>query len=122
MRGREREREREERKRSAPPAPSTSILIVPLGPRLVFITSCKPFAALMFMNNAAALSMDSAFGFTERREEVIFFLFFFFSRERESCRASSGVKLLEIFTLDVFQISVRLTFFLPSLSRAREGL
>jgi len=72
LRGREK-RERKERKRSAPPAPSTSILIVPLGPRLVFITSCKPFAALMFMNNAAALSMDSAFGFTERREEVISF-------------------------------------------------
>jgi hypothetical protein len=54
-----------------PPAPSTSILIVPLGPRLVFMTSCKPFAALMFMNNAAALSMDSAFGFTERREDAI---------------------------------------------------
>ncbi len=60
--------------RCIPPAPSTSILIVPLGPRLVFMTSCKPFAALMFMNNAAALSMDSAFGFTERREDAIFFL------------------------------------------------
>ena len=59
--------------RCIPPAPSTSILIVPLGPRLVFMTSCKPFAALMFMNNAAALSMDSAFGFTERREDAIFF-------------------------------------------------
>ena len=58
--------------RFIPPAPSTSILIVPLGPRLVFMTSCKPFAALMFMNNAAALSMDSAFGFTERREDAIF--------------------------------------------------
>ena len=57
--------------RCIPPAPSTSILIVPLGPRLVFMTSCKPFAALMFMNNAAALSMDSAFGFTERREDAI---------------------------------------------------
>lgn len=66
--------EREERALcDVPPAPSTSILIVPLGPRLVFMTSCKPFAALMFMNNAAALSMDSAFGFTERREDAIFF-------------------------------------------------
>ena len=68
--------ERERRERYVifvPPAPSTSILIVPLGPRLVFMTSCKPFAALMFMNNAAALSMDSAFGFTERREDAIFF-------------------------------------------------
>ena len=65
--------EREERALcDVPPAPSTSILIVPLGPRLVFMTSCKPFAALMFMNNAAALSMDSAFGFTERREDAIF--------------------------------------------------
>ena len=62
--------------RCIPPAPSTSILIVPLGPRLVFMTSCKPFAALMFMNNAAALSMDSAFGFTERREDAIFFRLF----------------------------------------------
>ena len=62
--------------RFIPPAPSTSILIVPLGPRLVFMTSCKPFAALMFMNNAAALSMDSAFGFTERREDAIFFRLF----------------------------------------------
>ena len=41
------------------------------------MTSCKPFAALMFMNNAAALSMDSAFGFTERREDAIFFRLFF---------------------------------------------
>tara|TARA_B000000441_G_scaffold102010_1_gene71809 strand:+ start:326 stop:475 length:150 start_codon:yes stop_codon:yes gene_type:complete len=31
----------------------------------------------MFMNNAAALSMDSAFGFTERREDAIFFRLFF---------------------------------------------
>lgn len=30
------------------PAPPTSIFTVPFGPRLVFITSCSPFAALMF--------------------------------------------------------------------------
>ena len=55
------------------------------------MTSCKPFAALMFMNNAAALSMDSAFGFTERREDAIFFLvssssvesFFVFEEEED---------------------------------------
>ena len=65
------ERKEKTRRVCVPPAPSTSILIVPLGPRLVLITSCKPFAALMFMNKAAALSMLSAFGFTERREEDI---------------------------------------------------
>jgi len=53
----------------APPAPPTSILIVPFGPKLDFITSWSPFAALMFMNSAAALFMISAFGFTERRLE-----------------------------------------------------
>ena len=65
------ERKEKTRRVCVPPAPSTSILIVPLGPRLVLMTSCKPFAALMFMNKAAALSMLSAFGFTERREEDI---------------------------------------------------
>lgn len=112
--------ERKERERSAPPAPSTSILIVPLGPRLVFITSCKPFAALMFMNNAAALSMDSAFGFTERREEVIFFLFFFFSRERESCRAFVGCKTFGDFHSRCVSNKRSFDFFPAlSLSRAR---
>ena len=45
-----------------PPAPSTSILIVPLGPRLVFMTSCSPLAALMFIKRAACDPMTSAFG------------------------------------------------------------
>ena len=35
------------------PAPETSILMVPRGPRFVFITSSSPAAALMFMNSAA---------------------------------------------------------------------
>lgn len=45
-----------------PPAPPTSILMVPLGPRLVFITSNRPLAALMFMNNAALRPRISALG------------------------------------------------------------
>ena len=38
--------------------------MVPFGPRLDFITSCRPFAALMFMKSAAALNMISALGLT----------------------------------------------------------
>ena len=53
----------------APPAPPTSILMVPFGPRLDFITSCRPFAALMFMKSAAALDMISALGLTDFRLE-----------------------------------------------------
>lgn len=37
--------------------------MVPLGPRLVLRTSCKPLAALMFMCSAADLLSTSAFGF-----------------------------------------------------------
>jgi len=76
----------------------------------------------MFMNNAAALSMDSAFGFTERREEVIFFFstssYSFLERERERDVARSrerSVKLLELSL--VFQ-TCSFDFF-PALSRAR---
>ena len=53
----------------APPAPPTSILMVPFGPRLDLITSCSPFAALMFMKRAAALDMISALGLTDFRLE-----------------------------------------------------
>lgn len=42
---------------------ATHILMVPLGPRLVLRTSCKPLAALMFMWSAADLLSTSAFGF-----------------------------------------------------------
>jgi hypothetical protein len=78
----------------------------------------------MFMNNAAALSMDSAFGFTERREEVIFFFstssYSYSSRERERERdvarsRERSVKLLELSL--VFQ--TRSFDFFPALSRAR---
>jgi len=76
----------------------------------------------MFMNNAAALSMDSAFGFTERREEVIFFFSTssYSSRERERERdvarsRERSVKLLELSL--VFQ-TCSFDFF-PALSRAR---
>ena len=34
------------------------------GPRFVLSTSCRPFAALMFMNSAASFPSDSAFGFS----------------------------------------------------------
>lgn len=46
----------------APPEPPTSILIVPFGPRLDLMTSCRPFAALMFMKRAAPRPMTSALG------------------------------------------------------------
>jgi hypothetical protein len=57
-----------------PPAPPTSILMVPFGPKLVFMTSCRPLAALMFMNRAALLPMISAFGlsvFTDPMLELV---------------------------------------------------
>lgn len=44
----------------APPEPPTSIFIVPFGPRLVRMTSCRPLAALMFMNRAAVRPITSA--------------------------------------------------------------
>jgi len=46
----------------SPPAPLTSILIVPLGPKLVFMTSSRPLAALMFMKRAAVCPIVSARG------------------------------------------------------------
>ena len=46
----------------SPPAPPTSILMVPLGPRLVFITSASPLVALIDINLAAAPPMTSACG------------------------------------------------------------
>ena len=39
--------------------------MVPLGPRFVRMTSCRPFAALMFMNSAAVRPMTSAFEFSD---------------------------------------------------------
>lgn len=42
--------------------------MVPLGPRLVFRTSCKPLAALIFMCRAADLLSTSAFGFRTRMD------------------------------------------------------
>lgn len=44
------------------------ILMVPLGPRLLLRTSCKPLAALMFMWRAADLLRTSAFGFNTRSD------------------------------------------------------
>jgi hypothetical protein len=36
--------------------------LVPFSPKLAFMTSCSPLAALMFMNSAAFLPMISAAG------------------------------------------------------------
>mmetsp|Transcript_46084 Transcript_46084/g.150924 ORF Transcript_46084/g.150924 Transcript_46084/m.150924 type:complete len:252 (-) Transcript_46084:8-763(-) len=44
------------------PAPPTSILSVPLGPRLLLSTSCRPRAALMFISDAWPDLSTSAFG------------------------------------------------------------
>mmetsp|Transcript_37169 Transcript_37169/g.98393 ORF Transcript_37169/g.98393 Transcript_37169/m.98393 type:complete len:228 (+) Transcript_37169:1378-2061(+) len=46
------------------PAPETSILSVPLGPRLDLRTSCRPRAALMFIIDAMPFESVSAFGLT----------------------------------------------------------
>lgn len=48
------------------------ILIVPLGPRLVLRTSCKPLAALMFMWRAADLFRTSAFGLSTLNDIFLF--------------------------------------------------
>lgn len=50
------------------------ILIVPLGPRLVLRTSCKPLAALMFMWRAADLFRTSAFGLSTLNDIFLFAL------------------------------------------------
>lgn len=52
----------------------TYILMVPLGPRFVLRTSCKPMAALIFMYNAADLFRTSALGFKTRNAIVSFCL------------------------------------------------
>ena len=44
------------------------ILIVPLGPRLVLRTSCKPLAALTFIRSASDLLRTSALGFNTLRD------------------------------------------------------
>jgi hypothetical protein len=56
---------------ASPPAPPTSILIVPFGPRLVFMTSRSPFAALMFMNSAAERPITSALGFRVLTDDIV---------------------------------------------------
>lgn len=65
------------------------ILMVPLGPRLVLRTSCKPLAALMFMCRAADLFSTSAFGFNTRRD---IFFFFYCSTENQSGWESVSVR------------------------------
>ena len=51
----------------------THILTVPLGPRLVFITSWRPLAALMLMQSAASAFMTSALALRLFREEDAIF-------------------------------------------------
>mmetsp|Transcript_12055 Transcript_12055/g.39594 ORF Transcript_12055/g.39594 Transcript_12055/m.39594 type:complete len:201 (+) Transcript_12055:1385-1987(+) len=46
------------------PAPPTSILRVPFGPKLDLSTSCRPRAALMFINEACPALSTSAPGLT----------------------------------------------------------
>mmetsp|Transcript_5410 Transcript_5410/g.16073 ORF Transcript_5410/g.16073 Transcript_5410/m.16073 type:complete len:221 (+) Transcript_5410:1180-1842(+) len=46
------------------PAPPTSIFRVPRGPRLLFMTSCRPFAAFRFTARAWDALSTSAFEFT----------------------------------------------------------
>ena len=45
--------------------PPTHIFMVPLGPRLVFRTSCRPLAAEMFTCSAWAALATSAFGLSD---------------------------------------------------------
>lgn len=51
----------------------TYIFMVPFGPRLVFITSCKPFDADILMANACAARANSAFGFNKLIDDIFFF-------------------------------------------------
>lgn len=57
--------------RHAPPDPPTSIFMVPFGPKFVRITSCSPFAALMFINKAADLPITSAFGLRVLSDDML---------------------------------------------------
>lgn len=50
----------------------TYIFIVPFGPKLVFITSCKPFDAEILMANAWAARAVSAFGFNKLIEDIFY--------------------------------------------------
>jgi hypothetical protein len=52
------------------------IFRVPLGPKFVFITSCKPLAPLIFISRAAAWRASSAFGFKQEIEAIIKVIFF----------------------------------------------
>lgn len=65
----------------------TYIFIVPLGPKFVFKTSCKPLAALMFTASAWACLAISAFGFKETIAAIILIeshsIYFSFSCKRK---------------------------------------
>ena len=45
--------------------------MVPLGPRLVFRTSCRPLAAEMFTCSAWAALATSAFGFSDLTADML---------------------------------------------------
>lgn len=64
---------------------STYIFMVPLGPRLVFITSCKPFDADIFMANASAARANSALGFNKLIDDI--FIEFY----KENTKANTGI-------------------------------
>lgn len=51
---------------------TTHIFMVPLGPKLVFITSCIPFAAEIFTANACAARANSALGFNKLIAAIMF--------------------------------------------------
>lgn len=50
---------------------NTYIFIVPLGPKLVRMTSCKPLAAEMLMAKALAALANSAFGFNKLIDAIV---------------------------------------------------
>lgn len=49
---------------------ATYIFIVPLGPKFVFITSCKPFEAEILIASAWAARAVSAFGFNKLIDDI----------------------------------------------------
>lgn len=48
----------------------THIFSVPLGPRFIFITSCRPLAAEMLMANAWEARANSALGFNKLIDDI----------------------------------------------------
>ncbi|WNF20006.1 hypothetical protein NG271_450 [Saccharomyces cerevisiae synthetic construct] len=58
------------------PAPSTSIFSVPLGPKLVSRTDCKPSADVTLTFKAASLLNDSAFGFNNCNDMLLLYLYY----------------------------------------------